>query len=83
MRQPFQLVNRLLIPEELSGFSAGHTARRALYFGGRQSVARSGQESIAQGLPLVIYPTGVNPEGVVRCGGNRLQTFALLATSGH
>jgi hypothetical protein len=63
------------MPEELYRFSAVHTARRALYFGGRQSVARSGQESLAQGLPWVNSPTGVSPEGVVRCGGNRLQTF--------
>jgi hypothetical protein len=38
-------------------------------------VARSGQESIAQGLPWVNFPTGVSPEGAGRYGGNRLQTF--------
>jgi hypothetical protein len=40
-----------------------------------QSVARSGQESIAQGLPWVNSPTGVSPEGADRCGGSRLRTF--------
>jgi hypothetical protein len=38
-------------------------------------VARSGQESIAQGLPWVNSPTGVSPEGAGRYGGNRLRTF--------
>jgi hypothetical protein len=44
-------------------------------FGRFQSVARSGQESIAQGLPWVIAPTHISPEGAIRYGGNRLRTF--------
>jgi hypothetical protein len=44
-------------------FSAGHIGPKALHFGGFQSVARSGQESIAQGLPWVNSPAGVSPEG--------------------
>jgi hypothetical protein len=38
-------------------------------------VARSGQESIAQGLPWVNSPTGVSPEGAGRYSENRLRTF--------
>jgi hypothetical protein len=37
-------------------FSAGHIGPKALHFGGFQSVARSGQESLAQGLPWVPSP---------------------------
>jgi hypothetical protein len=44
-------------------------------FGCFQSVARSGQESIAQGLPWVIPPTRISPEGATRYGENRLRTF--------
>ena len=44
-------------------------------FGRFQSVARSGQESIAQGLPWVIAPTHISPEGAIRYGENRLRTF--------
>jgi hypothetical protein len=33
-----------------------------------QSVARSGQKSIAQGLPWVDPPTGISPEGATRYG---------------
>jgi hypothetical protein len=55
--------DRLIVArhEGLYVFSAGHTTRRALYFGGFQSVARSGQESIAQGF---------NPELYTQLGGN-------------
>jgi hypothetical protein len=38
-------------------------------------MARSGQESIAQGLPWVIPPTRISPEGATRHGENRLQAF--------
>jgi hypothetical protein len=34
-----------------------------------------GQESIAQGLPWVIAPTRISPEGATRYGENRLRTF--------
>jgi len=44
-------------------------------FGCFQSVARSGQENIAQGLPWVIAPTRICPEGATRYVENRLQTF--------
>jgi hypothetical protein len=40
-------------------------------------VARSGQKSIAQGLPWVDSPTGMSPEGAGRYGGNRLRTYGL------
>jgi hypothetical protein len=40
-----------------------------------QAMARSGQESIAQGLPWVIPPTRIGPEGATRSGENRVQTF--------
>jgi hypothetical protein len=42
-----------------------------------QSIARRGQENIAQaqGLPWVILPTRISPEGATRYGENRLQTF--------
>ena len=46
-------------------------------FGRFYSVARSGQESIAQGLPWVKTPTRISPEGATRYGGNRLRTFEL------
>jgi hypothetical protein len=51
--------------------------RRFLRFGGFQSVARSGQKSIAQGLPWVNSPTGMSPEGAGRYGGNWLRTSGL------
>ena len=44
-------------------------------FGRFQSVARSGQESIAQGLPWVIPTTRISPEGAAKCGENRLRPF--------
>jgi hypothetical protein len=44
-------------------------------FGRFHSVARSGQESIAQGLPWVIPSTRISPEGATTCGENRLGTF--------
>ena len=40
-----------------------------------QSVARSGQKSIAQGLPWVSFLTGMGHEGAGSDGGNRLRTF--------
>jgi hypothetical protein len=40
-------------------------------------VARSGQKSIAQGLPWLNPPTGMSPEGAARYGGNRLRTSGL------
>jgi hypothetical protein len=49
--------------------------RRALQFGGFQSVARSGQKSIAQGLPWVNSPGGMSFEGAGRHSENRLQAF--------
>ena len=39
------------------------------------SVARSGQESIAQGLPWVVPRHPIGPEGATRPGENRLRTF--------
>jgi hypothetical protein len=39
-------------------------------------VARSGQKSIAQGLPWVNFPI-MSPEGAGRYGGNRLRTSEL------
>jgi hypothetical protein len=44
-------------------------------FGRYHSVARSGQESIVQGLPWVTAPTRINPEGANGCGENRLRTL--------
>jgi hypothetical protein len=44
-------------------------------FGPLHFVARSGQESIALGLPRVISPTRISPEGATRYGGNRLRTL--------
>jgi hypothetical protein len=44
-------------------------------FGRFRSVARSGQESIAQGLPWVISPTRISPEGATRYGENRFRTL--------
>jgi hypothetical protein len=38
-------------------------------------VARSSLKSVAQGLPWVVLPTGISPEGAVRYGDNRLGTF--------
>jgi hypothetical protein len=49
--------------------------RRALQFGGFQSVARSGQKSIARGLPWVNSPGGMSPEGAGRYSENRLRAF--------
>jgi hypothetical protein len=46
-----------------------------LEFGHFQSVARSGLKSVAQGLPWVILPTRISPEGATRYGDNRLGTF--------
>jgi hypothetical protein len=46
-------------------------------FGRFHSVARSGQESIAQGLPWAIAPARICPEGATRYGENPLQTFEL------
>jgi hypothetical protein len=43
-------------------------------FGRFQSLARSGQESIAQGLPWVIASTRISPEGAIRYGEDRLRT---------
>jgi hypothetical protein len=48
-------------------------------FGRFHSVARSGQESIAQGLPWVIPRHPISPEGVTRYGEHRLRTFELMA----
>jgi hypothetical protein len=39
------------------------------------SVARSGLKSVAQGLPWVVLPTRISPEGAMRYGDNRLGTF--------
>jgi hypothetical protein len=39
--------------------------------------APKGQESIAQGLPWVIPPTRISPEGANRHGENWLRTFEL------
>jgi hypothetical protein len=39
------------------------------------SVTRSGQESIAQGLPWVITPTRISSEGTTRHGDKQLGTF--------
>jgi hypothetical protein len=47
-----------------------------------QSVARSGQDSIAQGLPWVSALPGISPEGAVRYGENRLSTGAHFVFSG-
>jgi hypothetical protein len=74
-------------------------------FGRSQSVARTGQESwptvlnlvfgpkgqesLAQGLPWVIVPTRISPEGATRYGEHRLRTFEtdrvrqFLAPSGR
>jgi hypothetical protein len=49
--------------------------RSTLPFGDFQSVARSGQKSIAQGLPWVSSPRGMSPEGAGRYGENRLRAF--------
>jgi hypothetical protein len=49
--------------------------RTALQFGGFQSVARSGQKSIAQGLSWVSSPRGMSPEGAGRYGENRLRAL--------
>jgi hypothetical protein len=49
--------------------------RRALQFEGFHSVARSGQKSIAQGLPWVNSPSGMSPEGAGRYGEKWLRTF--------
>jgi hypothetical protein len=49
-------------------------------FGRFHSVARSGQESIAQGLPWAIAPARICPEGATRYGENPLQTFELALT---
>jgi hypothetical protein len=38
-------------------------------------VARSGLKSLAQGLPWVVLPPGISPEGAKRYGNNRLGTF--------
>jgi hypothetical protein len=44
---------------------------------GFQSVPRSGQESIAQGLPWGNTPTGMSPEGAGKYGGDWLATSGL------
>ena len=49
-------------------------------FGRFQSVAQSGQESIAQGLPWVIAPSRIGPEGATSYGENPLRTFELAPT---
>jgi hypothetical protein len=46
-----------------------------LEFGHLQSVAQSGLKSIAQGLPWVVLPIRISPEGAMRYGDNRLGTF--------
>jgi hypothetical protein len=38
-------------------------------------VARSGQKSMAQGLPWVSSPRGMSPEGAGRYGENRPRAF--------
>ena len=40
-------------------------------------MARSGQESIAQGSPWVNSPSGMSPEGAGRYGGNWLRRSGL------
>src|SRR6202046_2860547 len=54
----------------------------------RPSVARSGQNSLAQGLPWVISPTRTSPEGATRYGRESAPNLligsrALLAHSGQ
>jgi len=44
-------------------------------FAARGILGPKGQESIAQGLPWVIAPTRICPEGATRYVENRLQTF--------
>jgi hypothetical protein len=44
-------------------------------FGRSKSVARSGQEDLAQGLPWVIAPARISPEGATKYEENWLQTF--------
>jgi hypothetical protein len=51
--------------------------QRSLQFGCFQSVARSGQKSIAQGLTWINSPTRISPEGATRYGENRLRTSEL------
>jgi hypothetical protein len=61
------------LAQEVSLFSVGHTSKVPA-IGAFQSVARSGQKSIAQGLPWVNSPMAMSPEGAGRYGGNRLRT---------
>jgi hypothetical protein len=66
----------------MSGLSPSRAAPKAegagklsMEFGRFQSVARSGQKSLAQGSPgftLGYPPTEMSPEGAGRYGGNRL-----------
>jgi hypothetical protein len=44
-----------------------------------ESLARSGQKNIAQGLPWVNPHTGISPEGAARYCENRLRTLHRIA----
>ena len=58
-------------------FCADNAARAASWSldVSNQSVARSGQKSLAQGLPSVVSSTRISPEGAMRYGDNRLGSF--------